>query len=77
MTTTNSQRIACLMAAHEAMVPYWKDGAFNDAPAALASEYADTCSLVDSALHRLSTSQQAAIRGGNACAIYGIKGVKQ
>ena len=43
----------------------------------LASEYADTCSLVDSALHRLSTSQQAAIRGGNACAIYGIKGVKQ
>ena len=43
----------------------------------LASKYADTCSLVDSVLHRLSTSQQAAIRGGNACAIYGIKGVKQ
>ena len=41
MTTTNSQRITRLMAAHEAMVPYWKDGAFNDAPAALASEYAD------------------------------------
>ena len=41
MTTTNSQRIACLMAAHEAMVPYWEDGAFKEAPAALAGEYAD------------------------------------
>ena len=41
MTTTDSQRLARLMAAHEAMVPYWKDGAFNDAPAALAGEYAD------------------------------------
>jgi len=41
MTTTDSQRLARLMAAHEAMAPYWKDGAFNDAPAALAGEYAD------------------------------------
>ncbi len=41
MTTTNSQRLARLMAAHEAMAPYWKDGAFKEAPAALAGEYAD------------------------------------
>lgn len=41
MTTTNSQRIARLMAAHEAMVPYWKDGSFQEAQAALAGEYAD------------------------------------
>lgn len=39
--TTNFLRIARLMAAHEAMVPYWKDGSFQEAPAALASEYAD------------------------------------
>ena len=41
MTTTDSQRIARLMAADEAITPYWKDGAFIDAPAALAGEYAD------------------------------------
>ena len=43
----------------------------------LASQYADTCSLVDSALQGLSAPQQAAVWGGNACAIYGIEGVKQ
>lgn len=41
MTTTTSQCTARLMAAHEAMVPYWKDGSFQEAPAALAGEYAD------------------------------------
>lgn len=41
MTTTDSQRLDRLMAAHEAMVAYWKDGAFKEAPAALADEYAD------------------------------------
>ena len=41
MTTTDSQRITRLMAANEAIVHYWKDGAFKEAPAALAGEFAD------------------------------------
>lgn len=41
MTNTTSQSIARLLAAHEAIVPYWKDGTIQGAPAAVASEYAD------------------------------------
>lgn len=43
----------------------------------LAGHYTDTYRLVDSVLHSLSTTQQAAIWGGNACAVYGIEGVMQ
>lgn len=41
----------------------------------LASNYSDTCTLVDSVLHDLSESQQAAIWGGNACRVYAIEGI--
>jgi L-fuconolactonase len=41
----------------------------------LASNYSDTCALVDSVLHDLSASQQAGIWGGNACRVYAIEGV--
>lgn len=41
----------------------------------LASDYPTTHTLVESVLHTLSATQQAAIWGGNACSIYGIKGV--
>lgn len=43
----------------------------------LAGDYTDTCRLVDSVLHSLSTPQQAAIWGGNACSVYGIEGAMQ
>jgi L-fuconolactonase len=43
----------------------------------LAGHYTDTYRLVDSVTQSLSTAQQAAIWGGNACAVYGIEGVMQ
>ncbi|MFO2462802.1 amidohydrolase family protein [Pseudomonas sp. 15FMM2] len=43
----------------------------------LAGVYADTCTLLDGALQGLSASEQAAIWGANACALYRIEGVKR
>ena len=43
----------------------------------LASDYSTTHTLVDNVLQHLSTAVQAAIWGANACAVYGIEGVKR